>query len=98
MEYFVHGSKNKMVTILRFQVISEKFTAYRMCIHSVIHPHNTGRKQEQQQQQQTTTTIKYNNIKNFESYRTQSYGHRGLTQKSTCQILILTAFYSLSMN
>jgi hypothetical protein len=43
MEYFVEGSENKMVTVLRFQVMSDKFTAYRMCIHSVIHPNNTGR-------------------------------------------------------
>jgi len=48
----VQGSKNKMVTVLRFQVTSDKFTAYRMCIHSVIHPNNPGRKQEQQQQEQ----------------------------------------------
>jgi hypothetical protein len=46
VEYFVQGSKNKMMTVLRFQVISDKFTAYRMCIHSVIHPNNPGRKQQ----------------------------------------------------
>jgi len=33
VEYFVQGSKNKMVTVLRFQVISDKFAAYRMCNH-----------------------------------------------------------------
>jgi hypothetical protein len=48
VEYFVQGSKNKMVTVLRFQVISDKFTEYRMCIPSVMDLNNTGRKQQQQ--------------------------------------------------
>ena len=50
VEYFAQGSKNKMVTVLRLQVISHKFTAYRMCNHSVTHPNNAGIKQQQQQQ------------------------------------------------
>jgi hypothetical protein len=77
VDYFVQGSKNKMVTILRIQVIFDKFTAYRMCNHSVIHPNNAGRKQQQQQTTKTTmmtTTTKYINIKNPESYSTQSNG------------------------
>jgi len=55
VEYFVQGSKNKMVTVLRFQAISDKFTAYRICNHSVTYPNNAGRKQQQQQQQQKKT-------------------------------------------
>jgi len=44
-----------MVTVLRFQAISDKFTAYRICNHSVTYPNNAGRKQQQQQQQQKKT-------------------------------------------
>jgi len=57
VEYFAQGSKNKKVTVLRFQVISDKFTAYRMCNHSVTHPNNAGRKQQQQQQQKKKSIL-----------------------------------------
>ena len=57
VEYFVQGSKNIMETVLRFQVTSDKFTAYRMCNHSVTYPNNARRKQQQQQKQQQCILI-----------------------------------------
>ena len=42
VEHFVNQSKNIMVTLLRCQVISDKFTAYIVCIPSVIHLNNAA--------------------------------------------------------